>query len=1363
MTEPPSATRLRLSAGLGAILLFTGWLVTHLPRMVQTQNGWIRAGLCLSFALAILRRGISTAGRVDTPPSTPHRASSSAFPFLALAGTALALTGLLIPIRQMEWLGMTLLLITGLMAAFPQLGIRDLAPVWCMLYFLHPLPAQLFSPLETGGQWGSIHLAERLLHVMNVRIWADGLVLRTGGVDFEVPSSCSGLRAMTTVLLMILGLGLYRRMPRAYWLVMIPLGIAQALLLNVIRIVILVLGFRHAGASTAWTALHDSTGLVSLAGIILAWLEWNVWDRRLQINRQRRADPQFDRFLHMSPFPPFWRVVARARSYWPALTLLALLTLLTLYKNRAYHRAEMIKSVAMALRDAGRLDSAQRAADSVLHLAPFDSDWRVARARLFLLRDQHEQTLHELRFAPDHTAAQQIEKRILEAYALVGLKRLDEARERINQLPERYRLHDVRVAMILAEMAMVTGDAETTARHLLVAARYQAQLPRIRMLYPFLRANRQWHAIRDTDRPVPHTDPAQALAATEASMNLNQSARVAAIVAQAITTWPDDPRFLEPLYYMTLQRNHPDWEARFADHLVRCLDLLDGVEPLYNLLPKCFQLARPDLAWILVDRIRRIDPEHPLLPLSAARFGDRWFTFKQRFVGLPAAYQDQEIRVMSLYRLGMNLSEWQSFGAWIPYGVELAVEDTTEPRRQLLGMARTGFESRAAIAPLSSPLEYEYVRTLELADQPAEAMARLNRLADRVPDVQDRNRLLISEIYERQAEWVQVYETLHGYADSPEPDLVPLLRLSRAQQALGLPVAALQTARIAATRYPQSSEAATQWAKLLLDQGQADHALHILSKPRARRTRVMDFLEFEALYRSHRYNELAEFCRNALIVPPANLPAQTQTDRLLPAEAACFSYRFTLPSGDDYARQAAAIRTNLRQETGEFLGPLYRLWIESYQSGCRGDAAERDQWASLGRNRFEQSIALTQLALLLAREQRGEAAAEAAEAAARTARDSDSTWLLAITLSPRRVPLIQEAFAACPDHPEIWLASLVASTVDTPRPAESNLTAFIRHSLSNAVPTPAHLARASDFLLRAGFQKAAHTAAREAVRQSRGLLPVCLAGLRSARSVQDHNLAIESAHKAIAASIHPDTSLLRLLVALKTDGTMIDLDTAMVQALRTLRQREPGNPLWAQMLGIVRFNRGGWEIVDAMAQMHDAIEAGAGNRTPYIVVAEAARRLGDLDRSRSVLEEGLRLHPNDLALINNLAFTLALSPGRENDARQWIPALEAAAGDNPHIRDTLAVVLFKTGKPETARRMLLEIIQQESADSHFGFRARLHLAEMALSSDNLREAQQHLLDISTRTKGMADDDVVKAGALLRELDTRLQAQPSTPR
>ena len=57
----------------------------------------------------------------------------------------------------------------------------------------------------------------------------------------------------------------------------------------------------------------------------------------------------------------------------------------------------------------------------------------------------------------------------------------------------------------------------------------------------------------------------------------------------------------------------------------------------------------------------------------------------------------------------------------------------------------------------------------------------------------------------------------------------------------------------------------------------------------------------------------------------------------------------------------------------------------------------------------------------------------------------------------------------------------------------------------------------------------------------------------------------------------------------------IDVDPEMIEALQNLRREEPSNPLWAEMLGYVRFRRGGWEIVDALSQMTDALSRGAQN------------------------------------------------------------------------------------------------------------------------------------------------------------------------
>jgi len=220
---------------------------------------------------------------------------------------------------------------------------------------------------------------------------------------------------------------------------------------------------------------------------------------------------------------------------------------------------------------------------------------------------------------------------------------------------------------------------------------------------------------------------------------------------------------------------------------------------------------------------------------------------------------------------------------------------------------------------------------------------------------------------------------------------------------------------------------------------------------------------------------------------------------------------------------------------------------------------------------------------------------------------------------------------------------------------------------------------------------------------------------------------------------------------LKTGDGVIDTDAQMVNALRTLRRADPDNLVWPQLLGYVRFQRGGWEILDAMFEMNTAIEGGATNCTPYLISAEVSRLLRHYDRAASTLRRGLALHPGHPALVNNLAYVLAQVPDKIPEALALLPALEEAAAETPRILDTIAVVHLRAGQFELARKTLVRTLRQTEPGSPHWFRAQTHLAEIAWKQGQDQTAISMLEQLLQGSRNIPDEDILAANTLFNQI------------
>ncbi len=1362
----------RIVAATAAALLVL-WMGLHAERLFSSQHGIIRFSLTTLFAVLILLR---PKPKLQALGETSARISILA----ALAGAGCLVAGLILPIRLLEWVGLLLVVYACLSWALPSRFERDIPLSLIVLYWANPLPGQWFGKLQIWMQIASVEGSEWLLHIFNVRAWADGLILQTGLHVFEIPAWCSGMRTATTVFILSLALGILRRLNIVETVVFIAWSLFHALVLNVCRISAMVAFATRTHSEAGFGFLHDTAGLIVVAGVVVVYFEMLYLERRRHRIQQMRAELNPEQMEALSEYPPFWHNLNQNRGKVAIAVLLAITIAALTFRSRPYHRAMMLRDVAIALRDRGDLHTARRVAKEVSRMIPDDLDWRFTAIRMHLISGHHERVLSELEGLTDLSESYLTQKRILMAYALMSLGRLDEAAEIVGQLPEGVRSRDPRVAMILAEMALRGNDTESVALHVVTASGWAANVGRIRNLYPYLRVHRKWNAMTGSDIDIPYNNPVQALSILEAYMNLGRIPKVADITLQAVSRWPTDIRVLEPLFFMAVSREGGDWEDRFGLHLLRSIAVCRDPDLLYETFYKCFSLSRPDLAWAIYDRVHEIDPDHPTLPMAIAKYGHKWFAFRKRRLGIGAARASETLNLKPFFLFARWLPNWKPVIDRIPRGEALARLDVVPARKAALADALERFGEQERKGTLSLDMQYLHALALEMSGRIDLARHALEQLVAQNPEEGGPARVMLSEMYERKGDWINVYETLRTYltpskeesdpidlkalelqwpptniprASPAQIHINPLIRLVTAQLKLHLHVAALYTAQEAYRLYPYSARAIENLALAYMRMDRPEAALSLLGKPRVRNVRKLDELEAEVLYNTERYSELATFNRQSLL-PQRRIPPDTvQRISPPPAELALLWHHVSIPSEARFAETATHVQRNIAT-AGHGLHPLLVLWHNAYTNHCRGDLADPERWIACGRDGLEIAMALNQLTLLLCREERFLEAREVARLAVTALPDIPLLWEILISLSGADTEIIAEARRVCPDSPELWLSELVARTRTSKRSIEKSHADWVNSRITEALDTnmlPGVLTSAGDYLWRGGLRTEAARIARHLSTHARGLLPAYVLAIRCALHEQDRALALASTENAIEAALQPLPEFYRHLVTIKVDDGEIDTGPDMVNALRSLRKSDPDNPLWPQMLGYIRFQRGGWEIIDALFEMNVAIAGGATNRAPYLIASEVSRLLQNYDRAADLLYQGLQHNPGNPALVNNLAFTLSQDAGRLAEAIELIPELERLALRDPRIRDTLAVVYLRAGRLDEAHQTVTTMMRKSEPASPLWFRGNMHLAEIAWRRGKTRTARIQLEGLLKSAKHIPDEDILTANALLARI------------
>ncbi|MFO7870657.1 MAG: archaeosortase/exosortase family protein [Kiritimatiellia bacterium] len=1342
----------------GVALLLAAWIAVHFPRLAAGPNALIRLVLGTAFALFIFFRPKTGALKGDAlAPCLSRRAALVPAGLSALG----VIAGLVFDVRLLEWLGLLALVYFALAATLPRRFSRDLPAALLVLFWIHPVPSQFMFPLQAAAQKLSVNVSEWLLHMLNVRVWADGTVLRTGAMAFEVPSACSGMRVATTVFVMSLGLGLAARLKPWEIVVLVPLAIVQAVLLNVLRISAMVpLSGRFEDLESI-SFLHDSTAFVSAAGTLVIALEVGWYLSRKRRTETRRGELNPDWMEHLSDKPPFWRIITQNR--WRIVAGLAAVTLGAglVYKSRPYHRAHMLMPVAEALRDSGdslRLERAEHLARVVRRMVPEDTSWVMSAIRIRLLRAMrgdadYESVLEEAETLDNIAGHQKVEREILKAYALMGMGRIKEAEGLIAALPRRTRENDPRAAMVLAEAAYHTDEPGKAARHVLTAARWGPNRKRIEALYPYLRYHRKWEAIRNTSFGGPFSGPSAAMSAAEAWINADESAKVADIALRAVSRWPRDHRVLVPLFIMAARRDNPAWEERFSEQLRRCVEVMEDAWELYGLAEMCFSLHRPDLAWKLWQRIEEISPGHPLLPWMAAEYGDRWFVFRKHFLGRKAMYSSETMNIMPYLELARLMPFWRELLKKIPLVEELGGYRTTDARKEFLKQAIERFGAMDEKGDMAAAMRKEYMLALEIAGDMEEVKRRAEKLASDPRVEPQKAAEALSAAYERKGRWIDVYETLRGYisrTQSSRFSLDALLRLARAERELGLRLCAKYTLERARDAFPGSLAAKAALAEILVEEGSAGRALALGLSSKA-----LAPLKARALYKTGRYTRMKDFCDTAGITSPDLPRGVTEPLFLAPAEYSLFRHEFRVPSRKEFARHASVLRGNL--ETAEdsfFFKEFIPLWLAAWERVK--DAASKppanyypiEEWLAAGRDRFEKAEALNNLTLLLCAAGASEQARNTAEKAADLFPESSELWHMAISLSKGDIEIISRARENCPSDGEIRLAALV--TAEQGRPAEAPEEWSQPEKIS--LYTPAALTRAAEYLYRAGKRREAAPFAREAVGRADGLLAAYIIGIKCALAAEDRDMAFVSVRNAVRYSRRPFPILDRKLVELKTEGFNIQADSETIHALRRLSEAEPDEPLWPQLLGFASYRRGrGADMLHSLYAMRKAFRAGQYTPVACSVAAQACRRLGNTELAVEYLREGLRSNPGSVVLLNNLVFTLAGTEDGVPEALQLVPKLLSGAGDDLHVLDTAAETYFRAEEFKRASDVNNRLISRAPRDEALWFRAKVRAAEMLYGASKPGPAKAVLEEIMNNPSGAAPEDMRRAEALADKL------------
>jgi len=1300
-----------------AFALLALWLGVNFDRLTADPNGVIRFVLCLLFSVLILRRrGWAGKPLVIPPWGVPGTIGT---------GTVLALLGIVFRVHQFEWLGLVLLFAGCLLWGLPPRFTRNVVPAVFVLYWMHPLPGQVFGPLQLGMQRISIAGAEWFLHTLNVRIWADGLILRTGYRTFGVPEACSGMRTVVTVLLCTLGVGILYRFRWREIFGFALAGVGQALALNVVRIAGMVLWSPSMPPEWSKTFLHDTMGLFLLAVIAAVQIEMSWWKRaktkRFRAREERRQGER-PRRRRTALLPKAWRRLIR----WGTCALLVAAffsgTSLAFYKKRPAHRAAMIAGAVDGLM-ATDLASAEAGIEAALKLTPRDRELLSKRARILVRRRKFEKALTEFNCLPTPLDTTET---ILKSRALTALDRLEEAMSLIDTLPETmHRLPGV--LLVKAEHAVRLDRPQDVARDVVLAARDRRLVDRVRAFFPYLARHGQWRAIVRSDAAAPYRELAPALIAIEANLRLGNREGAESGLERAVRRWPKDPGLLGALFAVASAASgaHARWEAPFAENLTANIGRFDA-DHASVWIDNGFKLGRPDLAWLAYSRLAALAPNDPRLPLAAARYGVRWFRFHGDCLGivLPG---EEEAPIVDLCPVCLQTKRMQPFaGLWrrVPLAREVAEGLTQgtwpETRQRFLDACLAGLEQRRNSGTLTPQLSRAHVRALVLAGRFEEVHAKLEEMAEAEPALRASVLLQHATLYASERRWQEAYEVLTEYSAAlGELPVAAAVLQARAMMSLNLGIAALDILERAIERHPDSGPLQKVVASVWAAYGFYDQALFIL---RARGLEDKSPAMARLLTATGRYAQARALCRAAGIRVKAALAAKKDPLVQRPAEFSLLNRWPAAGGSNEMAAAAGRYEQEARKAKSPFIRRLSELKSAWY--GTEGPTGATEPWVAAGRNRVERGTALHHLAVLLGRQGDHAAALRAVLRALEFVPGSPVLRRVQIVLTEGERQAVEEARAACPNDPEIWLAYVVRRTRDDGA-GDWAVEEMERAARENGYSVGT-MVRAGDFLLRRGITNAALTAAQHAVREDDAFLPAWALGVRCGVAAGDTAWALECAGKGATMAVDP-SPFQKAIVRIKSSEPGPHRD--LIATLESLHERFPAEPEWTRRLAHLHFQN--CDVKRASDIIEKLRGEGAQTAAPVslLMASERFRVGGETEKAVDILRRAYREYPDRLDVLNNLVYTLAHCEETGSEARRLLPDLLAMGEESFAVLDTAAFVCLRRGELDLARSYIEKALATCDEESYAALQTALTHAEILCRSGRHKEAREALKQV----------------------------------
>ena len=156
----------------------------------------------------------------------------------------------------------------------------------CFLFFMMPVPAQVYSALTIPLQLLVSKVSVGFTHLLDLPVLREGNVIHLPDQTLQVVQACSGLRSMISLLMLSAVFGYLTLHSNILRGILFVSGVPVAVFVNIIRVVIMILAFHYFKYDLTEGAVHTVFGVVifALALISIAFLKGvlGVWDKSVE-------------------------------------------------------------------------------------------------------------------------------------------------------------------------------------------------------------------------------------------------------------------------------------------------------------------------------------------------------------------------------------------------------------------------------------------------------------------------------------------------------------------------------------------------------------------------------------------------------------------------------------------------------------------------------------------------------------------------------------------------------------------------------------------------------------------------------------------------------------------------------------------------------------------------------------------------------------------------------------------------------------------------------------------------------------------------------------------------------------------------